>query len=452
MLSTGIIRFKSECYYWHSSWYYVSNKHQKHEDMKIYRPILTGIAILLSAVGFSQRATVTAMNYDISDNLDLQAVASIFGDSRDLADFERRLNDPQSQISNLDLNRDNYVDYLRVIEVTEGQTHLIVIQAVLGQDMFQDVATIEVEKDRKNRVQVQIVGNEYLYGRNYIYEPVYVSTPILFDVFWGVSYRPYYSSWYWNYYPTYYSPWQPYPIYRYRNNIHVHINTSNRYVYSSNRRSSRSARMLNDVRGNSYERENPQNGFSQRNTNVSNRYTLDQNRSSSRSSQSQYNNSSNSSRATGTNSSGRQVNSVSRDQMGTSSSRAATNSGREANTGSSRAVSTGSQVRAASTSNRATTTSNRVSTESARTAPVQASSRTSSSTSNARATSQPARIERVATPSRASSNFGSSNASSRASSSMSSGRSSSSSSMGASSSSSRSSSGGGSSSRSSSSR
>jgi hypothetical protein len=63
------------------------------------------------------------MNSEISDNLDLRAVASIFGDSRNLQDFERRLND-ELQISNLDLNNDNEVDYLRVIETVENRTHV----------------------------------------------------------------------------------------------------------------------------------------------------------------------------------------------------------------------------------------------------------------------------------------------------------------------------------------
>jgi hypothetical protein len=48
------------------------------------------------------------MNDEISDNLDLRAVTDIFGDSRNLQDFER-LNDPELQISNLDLNYDNDV-------------------------------------------------------------------------------------------------------------------------------------------------------------------------------------------------------------------------------------------------------------------------------------------------------------------------------------------------------
>ena len=88
------------------------------------------------------RTTNNATSSEISDNLDLRAIASIFGDAKDLEDFERQLNDPKIQISNLDLNDDNQVDYLRVIESVEGNTHLIIVQSVLGRDTFQDVATI----------------------------------------------------------------------------------------------------------------------------------------------------------------------------------------------------------------------------------------------------------------------------------------------------------------------
>ncbi|MEL1245861.1 hypothetical protein AAEO56_16425 [Flavobacterium sp. DGU11] len=247
--------------------------------------ILHTVLFALLSIGgsFAQDVTtVRANNADISDNLDLKAVASIFGDSRDLEDFERRLNDPDIQISNLDLNGDNKVDYLRVIEATEGNTHLIILQSVLGVDTFQDVATIEVERDRNNNVQVQVVGDVYMYGSNYIYEPVYVRRPIIYDVFWVNSYRPYYSPWYWGYYPTYYSYWSPYPVYRYRNNIHVHINTRNTYTYCNTRRSSRAMSMYNTRRTNGYERQHPNSGFSSRN-NVPNRYALEQNRGSSRS-------------------------------------------------------------------------------------------------------------------------------------------------------------------------
>ena len=87
--------------------------------------------VSITSVFAQDRTTVTANNSEISDNLDLRAVASIFGDSKDLADFERRLNNPEVPISNLDLNGDSQVDYLRVIETVEGNAHLIVIQSFI---------------------------------------------------------------------------------------------------------------------------------------------------------------------------------------------------------------------------------------------------------------------------------------------------------------------------------
>lgn len=255
--------------------------------MKIFRFALIAMAMLTASVGIAQNnrgnATVVAQNYDISDNLDLQAVASIFGESRDLEDFERRINDPQAQISNLDLNNDNYVDYLRVVEVGESDVRVIVIQAVLGQDQFQDVATIELERQRNKTVQVQIVGNSYIYGPNYIYEPFYYSTPMFFDMFWMATYRPYYSPWYWGYYPTYYSYWRPMPVFRYHSHIYSHINHRNRYSYTDNRRLVRADRMYSGVRGNSLERQNPNRSFTSRNENVTNRRALESTRDSSRS-------------------------------------------------------------------------------------------------------------------------------------------------------------------------
>ncbi|CAM3862406.1 MULTISPECIES: hypothetical protein [Flavobacterium] len=242
--------------------------------------LLTGIfSLFLAITSFAQdKTTVRANNSDISDNLDLRAVATIFGDAADLEDFERRLNDPESQISNLDLNNDNFVDYLRVIESVEGNEHIIVIQAVLDKDLYQDVASVEVDRDRNNNVQVQVVGDVYMYGDNYIYEPVYVHRPVIYTSFWVTSYRPYCSSWSWNYYPTYYSYWNPFPIFRYRNHITIHINHSHSYHYVNTRRCSYGYNNYHGRRANGYERRYPNRSFSHRNSGYSNRHQLDQNR------------------------------------------------------------------------------------------------------------------------------------------------------------------------------
>lgn len=236
-------------------------------------------SLLLAIPTFAQdKTTVTANSSDISDNLDLKAVASIFGDASNLEDFEKRLNDPKSQISNLDLNNDNQVDYLRVVESVEGRAHIVVIQAVLEKDVFQDVATVEIEKDSNNRVQIQVVGDVYMYGNNYIYEPIYVHTPVIYNTFWVNHYRPYCSSWYWGYYPSYYTYWSPYPIFRYRNNISIHINFGHSYNYVSYRRCHSAYNAYYGRRGNGYEMRHPNRSFAYRNSGYSNRYEMDNHR------------------------------------------------------------------------------------------------------------------------------------------------------------------------------
>ena len=240
---------------------------------------LTLLTSLFAGQLFAQdRTTVNATSSEISDNLDLRAVASIFGDALNLDDFERKLNDPKVQISNLDLNQDNQVDYLRVIESVEGNTHLIIVQSVLGRDTFQDVATIEVERDRNNNVQVQVVGDVYMYGDNYIYEPVYVNTPVIYNHFWVTNYRPYCSSWYWGYYPTYYYAWTPFPVFGYRNHIGLCINFNYSYNYVNYRRCHVAYTNYYARRANGYERQYPNRSFSHRNSGYANRHELDRTR------------------------------------------------------------------------------------------------------------------------------------------------------------------------------
>lgn len=238
------------------------------------------LSLLTTTFLFAQnRTTVTANNSDISDNLDLRAVASIFGDSNSLEDFERRLNDPRTQISNLDLNRDNQVDYLRVIETIEGNTHLVVIQSVLGRDIFQDVATIEIERDRNNSIQVQVVGDVFMYGNNYIYEPVYAYNPIIYNTFFVPNYRPYCSSWYWGYYPSFFVAWAPCATFTYYNYINIHINHHHYYNIVNYRRCGLAYNnYFTGRRANGFERLYPNRSFIHRNSGFVNRYELDNNR------------------------------------------------------------------------------------------------------------------------------------------------------------------------------
>lgn len=245
---------------------------------KIIGSLLLVLFIASTSLYAKEVTTVEAKNSDISDNLDLEAVASIFGESKDLEEFEKKLNDPKTQISNLDLNEDGEVDYLRVMETSKDDTHLITIQAVIAKDQYQDVATIDVEKKDENETQVQVVGDVYLYGPGYIVEPVYVHPPIIFLFFWGPHYHPWHSPFYWGYYPPHYRPWRPYPRNRYRTNVNVHINKNNSYSYTSVRKSKTSIDLQNKSRRNDFEAKNPDKSFSKRNEGVKNRQALDQKR------------------------------------------------------------------------------------------------------------------------------------------------------------------------------
>ncbi len=222
------------------------------------------LAAITNLVIAQDVTTVEATDSDISENLDLEAVASIFGESEDLEDFEKKLNDPETQISNLDLNEDGEVDYLRVIETSKDDTHLVTIQAVIEKDSYQDVATIDVEKNSEGETQVQVVGDVYMYGPNYIIEPVYVHPPVIYVWFWAPYYNPWYSPYYYGYYPPYYHPWRPYPTPRYRTNVNVHVNVNNSYKHTTVRRSSTSVELQNKSRRNDYGSKNPDKSFANR--------------------------------------------------------------------------------------------------------------------------------------------------------------------------------------------
>lgn len=164
--------------------------------------------------------TVTSYNDDLSFYLDLQAVAAAFAESRSVEEFERIINSSRYMINNLDINRDGYVDYLRVIEIRQGYYHTFLIQACLGPQMFQDVATLVAER-RSDRLYVELIGDRYLYGYNYVVRPVFVQRPPLWDHFGRPTYNPWTSPYYHGHWPSYYTYTRPV----YLNHYQAYVNT-----------------------------------------------------------------------------------------------------------------------------------------------------------------------------------------------------------------------------------
>lgn len=192
------------------------------------------------------------------DNLNLYAVMNLFQESETLEGFERSLNSEEQMINNLDLNGDNLIDYITVSDYVEGNVHTIVLRAAPNPNEQQDVAVFVVEKLRNGAVQIQLIGDEALYGPNYIVEPIYAETPnpgytgtvyrrnvnyvttTYYDIAaWPLIrfiFHPRYvvwrSAWYWGYYPTYWRPWRSHYwhyYYGYHYNWHNHYYTHYRH-------------------------------------------------------------------------------------------------------------------------------------------------------------------------------------------------------------------------------
>lgn len=188
------------------------------------------------------------------DNLNLYAVMELFQSSETLEGFERKLNSIDTKVNNLDLNNDNKIDYIRVMDHIDGSAHNIVLQVSMNEKENQDVAFFIVDKNDKGGVQIQLFGDEALYGKDYIVEPNYTETAAVEETpnpgyvkqstqqstdkkgnttiinnytsyetaSWPVVryiYEPNYiiwiSPWSWYYYPDYWTPWEPWYWHRY---------------------------------------------------------------------------------------------------------------------------------------------------------------------------------------------------------------------------------------------
>ena len=217
----------------------------------------------------TQTVVVTNYNNDLSFYLDLQAVAAAFAESNSVQEFERMLNSSRYMINNLDLNRDGWIDYLRVIETRQGYHHVLLIQACLAPSVFQDVATLIAEW-RSDRLYVEVIGDRYLYGYNYVVCPVFVKRPPMWDVFGRPSYNPWNSPYYYGYYPSYYQK----PKQVYLNHYQAYVNTymSNHHYchhcdYPQQPYWNGYTSMTQSQRRNDYEVAHPDNSFERRVTN-----------------------------------------------------------------------------------------------------------------------------------------------------------------------------------------
>jgi hypothetical protein len=234
------------------------------------RIFLIALAFVIAKCATAQDATEMDSTGLAGDNFSLEAALICFKESESPEDFESRLNAPEKELHNLDLNGDGTTDYLQVVDKTTSNAHAIIIRVQVSENETQDVAVIEIEKDGEESALAQIVGDEELYGEEVIVEPFDEASnggkggPLQSEIFrpvvvnvWGwrcvrFIYAPNYvlwvSPWRWNYYPNWHKPWRvkPWHMYhtsciRYRvgfHRAHIHRAAVAHACYKSNRTTS----------------------------------------------------------------------------------------------------------------------------------------------------------------------------------------------------------------------
>lgn len=184
------------------------------------------------------------------DNLDLYAVLTLFQKSKTIEEFEKNLNLEKTGINNLDLNLDKKVDFIKVITKKNGNSFTFILQVAVNKNENQDVAVILVDKDKNGKVKMQIVGDELLYGKDYVIEPVTKSEPAktanpgytgsepvasapavtavvvetvpIVQYVYSPAYVPYYPPYYYGFYPPYFAAFTVMAVGIYRHNHYYH--------------------------------------------------------------------------------------------------------------------------------------------------------------------------------------------------------------------------------------
>jgi len=258
--------------------------------------ILSYLVATLSSFGlpaFAQTEKDSTLLGLPGDNLDLYAVLDLFQKSKTIEDFEKSLNLEKTGINNLDLDLDNKVDFIKVVTKKEGDDFTFILQVAVSKEETQDVAVILVSKDKNKKVTLQIVGDEDLYGKNYIVDlkesktpavtanpgytgpdTVVVSAPAkstvvvvesapIVQYVYSPAYVPYYPPYHYGYYPPYFAAFTVMAMgiyignhsyyhggYGYHGNTTVIHNTNNFNNYNNNSRNRSNTVNHNKANGN----------------------------------------------------------------------------------------------------------------------------------------------------------------------------------------------------------
>jgi len=161
--------------------------------------------------------SVTPEVANLGDNLDLQALGELVKNSTTAQDIEDKLNTTGS-INNLDLNNDGSVDYIKVTEYGDDKQKGFSFTVDVAEGQTQEIATIEVAQG-SNDAQMNIQGNQQLYGNNGYYQSSYSLRDMLILSYLFRPHPYFHSPYYYGHYPSYYHSYRSRNYNAYRNSV-----------------------------------------------------------------------------------------------------------------------------------------------------------------------------------------------------------------------------------------
>ena len=158
-----------------------------------------------------QEVTVQEVAQEASEGLDLEAVGALVAQVQNAEELEKKLNDPDLGMNNLDLNGNGEIDYISVSEYNDNGAFVYSLNTFPEPGQEQNIANITVEQvSGSQSANVQVSGNEQVYGEGHHYHSHMSFGDALF-LAW--VFRPYRPLWIapWGY-GGYYGGWGARPI------------------------------------------------------------------------------------------------------------------------------------------------------------------------------------------------------------------------------------------------
>ena len=151
-----------------------------------------------------------------ADGLDLQALAELIRLVAYNYDLEEVLNDPNEDLNNLDLDEDGYVDFLGVTQYGGGNSIGFSFTVDMGGGHEQEIVTVSIVKIAEHTVDVELLGDEQIYGPNFYYHESYGWLDYLMISYLYLPHEFYFSPYRYGVYPKGYKPYPTVSVEEYR--------------------------------------------------------------------------------------------------------------------------------------------------------------------------------------------------------------------------------------------